>query len=168
LVALSDSKTIAEVVCSRVQNQPRGGNFPPTEERWCLETGSIVLELRTMKLYVGNLSFSTTEETLQAEFGAHGQVEEVAVITDRDTGRPRGFAFVSMNNDNEARAAIEALNGTEIDGRTITVNEARPKSNGGGGGGGGRGGGGGGYRGGGGGGGRSGGGGGGGGGGKRW
>ena len=119
-----------------------------------------------MKLYVGNLSFSTTEETLQAEFGAHGQVEEVAVITDRDTGRPRGFAFVSMSNDNEARAAIEALNGTDIDGRTITVNEARPKSNGGGGGGGrgggyrgGGGGGGGGYRGG---------GGGGGGGGKRW
>jgi RNA recognition motif-containing protein len=123
-----------------------------------------------MKLYVGNLSFSTTEETLQAEFGAHGQVEEVAVITDRDTGRPRGFAFVSMSNDNEGRAAIEALNGAEIDGRTITVNEARPKSNGGGGGGGGGGGyrggggGGGGYRGGGGGG-R---GGGGGGGGKRW
>jgi cold-inducible RNA-binding protein len=118
-----------------------------------------VLELRTMKLYVGNLSFSTTEETLQAEFGAHGQVEEVAIITDRDTGRPRGFAFVSMSNDNEARAAIEALNGADIDGRTITVNEAKPKSNGGGGG---RGGGGG-YRGGGGGGGggRS-------GGGKRW
>jgi RNA recognition motif-containing protein len=90
-----------------------------------------------MKLYVGNLSFSTTEETLLAEFGAHGQVEEVAVITDRDTGRPRGFAFVSMNNDSEARAAIEALNGAELDGRTITVNEARPKSNGGGGGGGG-------------------------------
>ena len=80
-----------------------------------------------MKLYVGNLSFSTTEETLQAEFGAHGQVEEVAVITDRDTGRPRGFAFVSMSNDNEARAAIEALNGADIDGRTITVNEARPE-----------------------------------------
>jgi hypothetical protein len=62
-----------------------------------------------MKLYVGNLSFSTTEETLQAEFGAHGQVEEVAVITDRDTGRPRGFAFVSMNNDNEARAATPSM-----------------------------------------------------------
>src|SRR4051812_46602864 len=124
-----------------------------------------------MKLYVGNLSFSTTEETLQAEFGAHGQVEEVAIITDRDTGRPRGFAFVSMSNDNEAQAAIEALNGADIDGRTITVNEAKPKT-GGGGGGGGRGGG---YRGGGGGGGgggyRGGGGGdrgGGGGGGKRW
>jgi RNA recognition motif-containing protein len=113
-----------------------------------------------MKLYVGNLSFSTTEDTLQAEFGAHGQVEEVAVITDRDTGRPRGFAFVTMNNDSEARAAIEALNGTEVDGRTITVNEARPKTEGGGGGGA-RGG----YRGGGGGGGGRGGG---GGGGKRW
>jgi cold-inducible RNA-binding protein len=88
-----------------------------------------------MKLYVGNLSFSTTQEALQEHFAAHGQVDEVAVITDRDTGRPRGFAFVTMNNDNEARAAIEQLNGTEIDGRTITVNEARPKSNSGGGGG---------------------------------
>jgi RNA recognition motif-containing protein len=112
-----------------------------------------------MRLYVGNLSFSTTEETLQAEFGAHGQVEEVALITDRETGRPRGFAFVTMANENEARNAIEAMNGVEVDGRTITVNEARPKSNGGGGGGGGRGG----YRGGGGGGGRG-----GSGGGKRW
>ena len=87
-----------------------------------------------MKLYVGNLSFSTTEEALQNEFSAHGQVEEVAVITDRDTGRPRGFAFVSMSNDGEARAAIESLNGTELDGRTITVNEAKPKTAGGGGG----------------------------------
>lgn len=94
-----------------------------------------------MKLYVGNLSFSTTQEALEAQFGAHGQVDEVAVITDRDTGRPRGFAFVTMNNDNEARAAIEQLNGTELDGRTITVNEARPKSNAGGGRGGPRGGG---------------------------
>jgi len=93
-----------------------------------------------MKLYVGNLSFSTTEEGLQNEFSAHGQVEEVAVITDRDTGRPRGFAFVTMNNDSEARAAIESLNGAELDGRTITVNEARPKTNAGGGGGGYRGG----------------------------
>jgi RNA recognition motif-containing protein len=89
-----------------------------------------------MKLYVGNLSFSTTEESLQNEFSAHGQVEEVAVITDRDTGRPRGFAFVTMSNDGEARAAIESLNGTELDGRTITVNEARPKTGAGGGGGG--------------------------------
>lgn len=99
-----------------------------------------------MKLYVGNLSFSTTQEALQEQFGVHGQVEEVAVITDRDTGRPRGFAFVTMNNDNEARAAIEQLNGTELDGRTITVNEARPKTNAGGGRGGPRGGGGGGGR----------------------
>lgn len=104
-----------------------------------------------MRLYVGNLSFSTTEEALHAEFGAHGRVDEVALITDRDTGRPRGFAFVTMSNDGEGRAAIEALNGAEIDGRTITVNEARPKTDGGGrggprGGGGGRGGSGGGKR----------------------
>lgn len=96
-----------------------------------------------IRLYVGNLSFSTTEETLQAQFGAYGQVDEVAVITDRDTGRPRGFAFVTMSNDNEGRAAVEALNGTDLDGRTITVNEARPKTEGGGGRGGYRGGGGG-------------------------
>lgn len=95
-----------------------------------------------MKLYVGNLSYTTTQDTLHTEFGAHGQVEEVAVITDRETGRPRGFAFVTMANDEEGRAAIETLNGREVDGRTITVNEARPKTErggrGGGGGGGGR------------------------------
>lgn len=92
-----------------------------------------------MKLYVGNLSFSTNQDTLYNEFGTHGHVDEVAVITDRETGQPRGFAFVSMNNDQEARAAIEALNGAEVDGRTITVNEAKPKmERGGRGGGGGR------------------------------
>ena len=93
-----------------------------------------------IRVYVGNLSFSTTEETLQAQFGAYGQVDEVAIITDRDTGRPRGFAFVTMSNDAEAKAAVEALNGTDLDGRTITVNEARPKTEGGGRGGGGGGG----------------------------
>ena len=97
-----------------------------------------------MKIYVGNLSYNTTEDSLQAAFGVHGDVQEVAVITDRDTGRPRGFAFVTMD-DNGGRTAIEALNGTELDGRTITVNEAKPRENrgprgGGGGGGGGRGG----------------------------
>ena len=100
-----------------------------------------------MKIYVGNLSFSTSEDSLRNEFAAHGQVDDVAVISDRETGRPRGFAFVTMNNDSQARAAIEALNGLELDGRTITVNEARPKQReGGGGGGGGYGGGGGGGR----------------------
>ncbi len=97
-----------------------------------------------MKLYVGNLNYQTTEDILQAEFGAHGQVDEVAIVTDRDTGRPRGFGFVTMSNDDEGRAAIEALNGADVDGRTIVVNEARPKT--GGGGRGGRGGGGGGGR----------------------
>jgi RNA recognition motif-containing protein len=88
-----------------------------------------------MKIYVGNLPFSTNEDALSAEFGAHGDVSEVAVITDRETGRPRGFAFVTMDNDGEANAAIESLNGKELDGRTITVNAARPRTGGGGGGG---------------------------------
>ena len=86
-----------------------------------------------MKLYVGNLSYSTTQDTLESEFGAHGQVDEVAIIMDRETGRPRGFAFVTMANDEEARAAIESINGREVDGRTVTVNEARPKTDRGGG-----------------------------------
>ena len=81
-----------------------------------------------MKLYVGNLSYNTTQDSLFSEFGAYGQVEEVAIINDRETGRPRGFAFVTMANDEEARTAIEQLNGRELDGRTITVNEARPKA----------------------------------------
>jgi len=84
-----------------------------------------------MRIYVGNLSYSTTEETLSSEFGAFGEVEEVAVISDRETGRPRGFAFVTMSGDDEGREAIEKLNGAEMDGRTITVNEARPRSSGG-------------------------------------
>ena len=98
-----------------------------------------------MKIYVGNLSFDTNEESLRNTFAEHGDVDEVAVITDRDTGRPRGFAFVTMPEDSSARAAIEALNGKELDGRALNVNEARAKTErgGGGGGGGGRGGGGG-------------------------
>ena len=81
-----------------------------------------------MKLYVGNLSYSTTQESLESAFSEHGRVEEVAIVMDRETGRPRGFAFVTMNNDQEAQAAIEGVNGREIDGRTVTVNEARPKA----------------------------------------
>lgn len=88
-----------------------------------------------MKIYVGNMSFKTTEDTLRDLFGQHGTVDEVAVVNDRETGRPRGFAFVTMSNDDEARAAIEAINGQEFEGRTLNVNEARPKTEGGGGGG---------------------------------
>lgn len=98
-----------------------------------------------MKLYVGNIAYSTTEQSLREAFSQYGEVEEVAVIMDRESGRPRGFAFVSMKNDGEAREAVEQLNGTQLDGRTINVNEAKPKASGGGGGGH-RGGGGGGYR----------------------
>jgi RNA recognition motif-containing protein len=95
-----------------------------------------------VKIFVGNISFDTNEGSLRDAFAEFGDVEEVAVITDRDTGRPRGFAFVTMPEDGAARAAIEGLNGKEVDGRTLNVNEARPRTDrGGGGGGGGRGGG---------------------------
>jgi cold-inducible RNA-binding protein len=88
------------------------------------------------KLYVGNLSFNTTESSLRALFEADGRrVEDVAIVTDRDTGQSRGFAFVQMGSPEDAKAAIEALNGRDLDGRTLTVNEARPKTGGGGGGG---------------------------------
>ena len=73
------------------------------------------------------MSYSTTEDGLREKFAEFGAVEEVAVITDRDTGRPRGFGFVTMTSDDEANAAIEALNGLELDGRTLRVNEARAR-----------------------------------------
>jgi len=92
------------------------------------------------KLFVGNLSFKTTENDLQDAFAAHGSVTEANLMMDRATGRPRGFGFVTMSSDEEAQKAIDALNGASIDGRQITVNIARPREerSGGGGGGGGR------------------------------
>ncbi len=99
-------------------------------------------------IFVGNLSFRTTEDEVRSLFAAYGSVDRVNLITDRDTGQARGFGFVEMSNDGEAERAISELNGRELGGRAINVNEARPKEDrGGGGGGGGRGrGGGGGYR----------------------
>src|SRR5678815_1666244 len=82
---------------------------------------------RSTKLFVGNLSFNTTENDLQDAFAAHGLVTEANLMTDRTTGRPRGFAFVTMSSPEEAQKAIEALNGADLDGRNLTVNEARPK-----------------------------------------
>ena len=79
-------------------------------------------------IYVGNLSFTTTEDELRQAFSQHGAVSEVKIVTDRETGRPRGFAFVEMSNNNEAANAIKELNFREIGGRAITVNEARPKT----------------------------------------
>ena len=100
------------------------------------------------KLFVGNLAFATTDDSLRRHFESAGTVEEATVINDRDTGRSRGFGFVRMGSDDEAKAALEALNGTELDGRQIRVDTAEDKPRGGGGGGyrGGGGGGGGGYR----------------------
>jgi RNA recognition motif-containing protein len=95
-------------------------------------------------IYVGNCSFDVTEGELKDLFAAYGEVDKVSVITDRDTGRPRGFAFVEMSDSAAAQAAIQGVNGTDLGGRTLNVNEARPRGDGGGGGGrGGRGGGGG-------------------------
>ena len=97
-----------------------------------------------MKIFVGNLSYQTTQDDLNAAFSAYGAVESVNIITDRDTGRPRGFAFVEMPETRDAQNAIQQLNGAELNGRALNVNEARPKPAGGGGGyggGGGRGGG---------------------------
>lgn len=95
----------------------------------------------TKRLFVGNLSYDTTDQTLIAAFEkAGGKVASVHVMTDRDTGRPRGFAFVEMETDEDARRAIEAMNGAEVDGRSLRVNEAQarqPRAGGGGGGGGG-------------------------------
>ena len=93
------------------------------------------------KLYVGNLGYGVTDSDLVRMFEPYGAVQSAQVIMDRDTGRSKGFGFVEMGTDQEAQAAIAALNGQESDGRTLTVNEARPKTDGGrGGGGGGRGG----------------------------
>src|ERR1041385_4286995 len=93
------------------------------------------------KLFVGNLSFNTTENDLQDAFAAHGTVVEANLMIDKMSGRPRGFAFVTMSTPEEAQKAIDALNGKQLDGRALTVNIARPReerSGGGGGGGGGR------------------------------
>jgi RNA recognition motif-containing protein len=85
-------------------------------------------------IFVGNLSYQTTEAELETAFGAFGAVERVSIVRDRDTGQPRGFAFVEMTNADQAASAIQGLNGTEMGGRAINVNEARPREERGGGG----------------------------------
>jgi len=80
-----------------------------------------------MKIYVGNLSFSTTEDKLRQLFEEHGEVASATLVMDRETGRPRGFGFVEMNDAAQAQNAINALNGQNVDGRDLTVNEARPR-----------------------------------------
>jgi cold-inducible RNA-binding protein len=98
--------------------------FPGT----ALWLGSFSKIQNTMKLYVGNLSYQTTENDLQDLFEQHGAVNEVNLMMDRMTGKSRGFAFVTMNDDAQANAAMSALNGQELNGRPLTVNEARPRA----------------------------------------
>ena len=82
----------------------------------------------TQKVYVGNLSYNTTEGTLRTLFAEYGEIESVSMITDRETGRPKGFAFVEMATEQAANAAISALNGKSVDDREIKVNEAKPQA----------------------------------------
>ncbi len=81
-----------------------------------------------MNMYVGNLSYEMSEENLRNEFAEYGEVKSAKIITDRDTGRSRGFGFVEMNSDGEGKKAMEALNGKDFEGRELVVNEARPRS----------------------------------------
>jgi RNA recognition motif-containing protein len=90
-------------------------------------------------IFVGNLSFGTTEDSLRSLFASYGAVDRVNIVTDRDSGQPRGFAFVEMSGDSEGDSAINGLNGHDLDGRSLNVNEARPKGDRASGGGGGRG-----------------------------
>ena len=83
----------------------------------------------SMKLYVGNLSFETTAQDLEKMFGELGTVESASLIEDRDTGRSRGFAFIEMSSNEEGKSAISQLNGKEVGGRALTVNEAKPREN---------------------------------------
>ena len=83
--------------------------------------------MNNSKLFVGNLSFNTTENELQDLFGQHGTVVEANLITDRETGRARGFGFITMSTPDEAQRAIDALNGSEVDGRSLTINVAKPR-----------------------------------------
>jgi cold-inducible RNA-binding protein len=102
-----------------------GGLKPDSRERLC---SSVVFpNSNTMKLYVGNLSFESTENDLQDLFEQHGQVSEVRLMMDRMTGKSRGFAFVTIDDNAHASAAMSALNGHELNGRALTVNEARPR-----------------------------------------
>ena len=80
-----------------------------------------------MDIYVGNLPWSASEQELADSFGEHGTVEKATIIVDRDSGRSKGFGFVTMNDNDEANSAIDALNGTDLDGRALKVNEARPR-----------------------------------------
>src|SRR6266849_5127349 len=78
-------------------------------------------------IFVGNLSFGTTEDSLRSLFASYGAVDRVNIVTDRDSGQPRGFAFIEMSSDSEGHSAINGLNGHDLDGRSLNVNEARPK-----------------------------------------
>jgi RNA recognition motif-containing protein len=105
-----------------VRKRIQAGRLPPTVHRFGRSTSM------SSNIYVGNLTFNTGSDDLERLFAEYGEVERAAVITDRDTGRSRGFGFVEMASDDAAKAAIEALNGKNVDGRELTVNVAKERS----------------------------------------
>jgi cold-inducible RNA-binding protein len=111
------SELFLEPFLRRFKRPTERRSFPATE--WS--------EITMKNIYIGNLDYSTTEDQLRTLFLAHGPVETVTIVRDRDTGQPRGFAFLEMRNDGEAEKAIHALNGTLLGGRTLNVTEARSK-----------------------------------------
>jgi RNA recognition motif-containing protein len=127
---------------SRSLEHPKTGPFAPTVRPKPLRFAASLYSPRgeryiymTMKLYVGNLAFTTSSQDLQELFATAGTVESASVVEDRDTGRSRGFGFVEMSSKEEGAAAISQFNGKEVNGRSLTVNEAKPRENRGGGGG---------------------------------
>jgi hypothetical protein len=119
---------------SRLPGAPSGQGLPPLTTFTNLATGHYLLSfpsviastLQVTKLYVGNLPFTATDDGVRALFAAHGTVEKLSLITDRDTGRPRGFGFIEMSNADASRA-MQALNGTDFEGRSLKISEAQDK-----------------------------------------
>lgn len=103
------------------------GSYPAFDS--AQESSLQIQKRENMKnIYVGNLSYTTSEDTVRSLFEAHGTVDNVSIVRDRDSGQPKGFGFVEMANDGEANQAMAALNGRDVDGRTLNVNEARPRA----------------------------------------
>lgn len=114
------------ILYSFIHGQISNVNYSISDNK-CYERSRIIIENSKMEIYVGNLPWSTSDQDLSDAFGAFGKVEKASIISDRNSGRSKGFGFVTMEDADEANKAIEAMNGTEMAGRNLKVNEARPR-----------------------------------------